>query len=247
MDNRRAAYLGIILSIAVLSMSVSQAEVNTLGQLNCASNEIAIFDGAGWVCADVPEQQQEAIDALTARLDTLENENQALADRLACVSNTSNDTELVFEGCNVHVRNGVGATDSFNGFGNFIVGYNEDGFVTKDRTGSHNLVVGERHTYSSYGGLVVGLENSVTGINATVSGGRNNEASGDQSSVSGGNVNTASGGRSSVSGGSRNTASGDFSSVSGGLINEASGIQSSILGGNSQSTSTTADTIPALP
>ena len=38
-------------------------------------------------------------------------------------------------------------------------------------TGSHNVVVGKEHNLSSYGGLVVGWYNDISGINASVSGG----------------------------------------------------------------------------
>ena len=119
-------------------------------------------------------------------------------------------------GVNLQIVNGLGATNGYpadpgssdpancvtNGVGNLIVGYNEAGFMpVDDRTGSHNVAVGTANNYSSFGGLVVGAANSITGAWATVSGGVENTASGEHSSVSGGEYNTASGGRSSVSGG----------------------------------------------
>ena len=55
------------------------------------------------------------------------------------------------------------------------------------------LVVGPEHTYSSYGGLVAGLNNNVTGANTSVSGGWDNNASKVYSSVSGGRNREASG------------------------------------------------------
>src|SRR5207244_2154260 len=83
-------------------------------------------------------------------------------------------------------RFGAGATDGpVNGKGNLIVGYdaNTGGHA---RTGSHNLVVGDEHTYSSYGGLVTGSHNSVLAPGASVTGGGNNTASAEFASVSGG-------------------------------------------------------------
>jgi len=48
---------------------------------------------------------------------------------------------------------GSGATEGMiNGLGNLIVGYNEDVGSNATRTGSHNLVVGIEHSYSSYAG-----------------------------------------------------------------------------------------------
>ena len=94
------------------------------------------------------------------------------------------------------------------GSGNLIVGYNELRFSDNVRTGSHNVVMGIRNNFSSFGGLVVGDFN---------------EISGEFSSVSGGTSNTASGELASVSGGSFNTASGDFATVSGGFQRTAPG------------------------
>ena len=108
----------------------------------------------------------------------------------------------------MHVRSGSGATDgAVNGLGNLIVGYDEDG-GGDIKNGSHNLVIGQNHTYTNYGGLVAGSDNAVTGTNASVSGGRLNVASGDDASVSGGSNNTASGDNASVSGGQSRTALG---------------------------------------
>ena len=67
-------------------------------------------------------------------------------------------------GINVQVVNGLGSTDTMNGTGNIVVGYNELGNPDgDDRTGSHNIVGGRRNTHASFGGLVVGDGNAVTG------------------------------------------------------------------------------------
>ena len=90
------------------------------------------------------QQQNSQLDArvtaLEDKVNTLMSQNAALIAKLTCVSAGSNSTELFFEGCNVHVRNGAGQTDSLNTLGNLIIGYNEDdGFpAPNDRTGSHN-------------------------------------------------------------------------------------------------------------
>jgi len=99
-----------------------------------------------------------------------------------------------FTGVNVQVVNGVGSTNTVNGTGNLIVGYNELGNPKgDDRTGSHNIVGGRRNTSSSWGGIVVGQENAATGQFASVTGGRRNTASGYGSSVSGGYNRSVSG------------------------------------------------------
>ena len=67
-----------------------------------------------------------------------------------------------FEGVNVQVVNGVGTTASMNGLGNLLVGYAEPASATS-RTGSHNLILGERNAYSSFGGIVTGTSNVLDG------------------------------------------------------------------------------------
>ena len=89
------------------------------------------------------------------------------------------------------MNNGAGATESTNGYGNLVIGYNEDGSGYA-RTGSHNLVVGPEHSWTSYGGLIAGEYNAVTGPYSSVSVGYGNTASGSYSRVSGGAFNTAS-------------------------------------------------------
>jgi hypothetical protein len=67
------------------------------------------------------------------------------------------------------------------------VGYNERReFGESIRTGSHNVVVGQEHNFSRFGGLVVGFRNEISGDFAAVSGGLINTASGDFAAVSGG-------------------------------------------------------------
>ncbi len=172
---------------------------------------------------------QTTVDALEARIAALE----AL---FAGVTRAGDD--ITISGANVHIVSGSGTTDgAVNGLGNLIVGYNELRGSSDDRTGSHNIVVGKEQNYSSYGGLVAGLFNTISGPYASVSGGYYNEATGDSSSVSGGWDNVASNLYSSVSGGSFNEASGDYSSVSGGWFNVASDYGSSVSGGNQNTAS----------
>jgi hypothetical protein len=143
----------------------------------------------------------------------------------------------IIEGVNVHVRSGRRTTSEgcsslepgwpsceiLSGRGNLIIGYNEHfGFgppkPREVRTGSHNLVVGEFHSFSSFSGFVAGVGNAVTGWAASVCGGKSNEASGDLASISGGHRNLASGTAASVSGGQDREAPDDFNWVAGNLF-----------------------------
>jgi hypothetical protein len=169
-------------------------------------------------------------------------------------------TAAVFTGVDVQITNGsgstTGATPAGLGGGNLIIGYNEsdpnappacsDGsrghivpancgapavWGPSQHSGYHNLVIGYGHSYTSYGGMVVGAYNVINNAYASVSGGGGNFASGMYSSVSSGVNNSADGYGSSVSGGDANTASGELSSVTGGVYNTAVGYESTVSGG----------------
>jgi len=108
--------------------------------------------------------------SLQSQITSLQASVNQLTSLLQNVTRAGND--ITFSGVNVHVVNGTGTTDgSVNGVGNLIVGYNELRGTGDDRTGSHNIVVGKRHNYSAYGGLVAGYNNTISGVYASVSGG----------------------------------------------------------------------------
>ena len=154
---------------------------------------------------------------------------------------------IVFTGANLYVQNGLGATNGnpddpkhdeeavVNGLGNLIVGYDEDAgpwdYPDSEKTGSHNLIVGRFHSYTSVGGLVAGSRNYLVGPFAGILGGRVNTASGGQSTVSGGSQNTAAGDDSSVAGGEFSSAVADESMVVGGTNNMALAEASTVVGG----------------
>jgi hypothetical protein len=108
-------------------------------------------------------------------------------------------SNVFFTGFNVQIRNGAGAFADPNARGNLIVGYNDatQAFPFPVRTGSHNVVIGNDHTYTGDGGLVAGYQNSITARDASITGGSFNVASRVASSVSGGTRNSASGANSS--------------------------------------------------
>jgi trimeric autotransporter adhesin len=168
------------------------------------------------------------------RLSALESDHLTAADATPAVlldlaSYLSVDLEtnaIVLRGANVYVQSGSGVTyeDQIEstGLGNLIIGYAlaEDSNV---RTGSHNLVVGDYHSWTGWGGVVAGWNNNIEGFGSSVHGGAYNTAGGWNASVLGGLENAGSGSTSTVSGGARNTASGEFSTVSGGGFNVVGG------------------------
>jgi len=188
-----------------------------------------------WAAPPVDPGLAQKVAALEAKVAALEAKLQYMSVEYG-KKDGLNGPHVIFANANVHVRSGLHATNdggTLSGLGNLIVGYNENNENSSDypRTGSHNLVVGQGHGFTSYGGFVAGEENKISGKSASVSGGFHNTAGGEYSSVSGGRYNTASQYLSSVSGGAGNTASGAMSSVSGGVSNTASGDQSAVSGG----------------
>jgi len=152
----------------------------------------------------------------------------------------------LFRGVNVQIVNGTGETQSMNGTGNLIVGYNRPGatnatcslgssespsacaanggvWAQSHKGGSHNIIGGDFNSYSSWGGLVLGLGNAMSAPYATVVGGARNRAQAAFASIAGGSFNTASGIYSSVSAGLENRAAGEFAAVAGGAQRNAPG------------------------
>jgi hypothetical protein len=218
----RYFFIALVLLLATLAPSLAHADGPISTFVGCPAGQAIRginFITRALVCVPVGGDTT----ALQAQITALQTALASAQATIACMHTVG--TDVFFDGCNVHIRSGAGTTDAtLNGLGNLIVGYNEDFSASpKVRTGSHNLVVGRFHTYSTWGGFVAGESNAVTGAGASVSGGGNSTASGIYSHVSGGNGNTASGIVSSVSGGAGNTASGDEASVSGGFRRSATG------------------------
>jgi hypothetical protein len=180
---------------------------------------------------------------LQARVSTLENEVSALQALLAGV--TRNGSTLLFSGMNLQLESGSGATNGqVNGLGNLIIGYNEN---PGSQTGSHNLVLGNSQSFTSYGGLLGGQNNTASGPFVAVLG-KGNAATAASSAVTGGEFNQATAPYATVGGGCSGIAGpgsvsidptcfnittglGNWATVSGGVGNHAIGNDAAILGG----------------
>jgi hypothetical protein len=93
---------------------------------------------------------------------------------------------VIFHHANVHVESGSAPT-ALPGLGNLIVGYNEMPTIQGwSRAGSHNLIVGPSHSFSSTAGAVFGVSNVISAEHATILGGNQNRAGGTSSSILGG-------------------------------------------------------------
>jgi hypothetical protein len=139
----------------------------------------------------------QAVTAGEGKVLSLPDRFAAIERKLAPLTFDAATNEVVITGANLRIINGLGQTDCGpqdhpipdcpNGLGNLIVGYNEPREGEENRrTGSHHVVVGPQHNFSSVGGLVVGRQNEIRGAFASVSGGVRNTAAGEHASVSGG-------------------------------------------------------------
>ena len=190
---------------------------------------------------------------LSDRVSKLEDKVAALEEKLSKISYEPKGLNglptVKVSGANLQVVNGSGAIQNLNGLGNVIIGYDEHAADIK-QTGSHNLVIGDRQTFTSWAGLLAGSKNSVTaplgvafgfgnevkGRWGTVTGGFFNVAGGEGSSISGGSQSEAKAGISSISGGFNNSADGEWGSVSGGIGNVAGGQYAAVSGGQQNRT-----------
>ena len=80
----------------------------------------------------------------------------AVEKKLSAMKFDDAANEVVITGANLRIVNGLGNTRTTNGLGNLIVGYNEPRASGNIETGSHNIIVGFQHSFTSFGGLVAG-------------------------------------------------------------------------------------------
>ena len=245
----RKLFIGLLVCCVVL-ITFRDGYTECEGDINCSG----VVDGSDLAAfaADFGTTGCGSCDDVIARMEELEVKLAVLEELLEHFTRVGND--IYIDGANLHVRNGTGSTKGdVNGLGNLIVGYNESRgeWGTDDRTGSHNIVTGSQHNYSSFGGLVAGHWNTISGPMASVSGGYSNEAIVSYASVAGGRNNIASGYYSFVAGGGGtsqidgNEAFADFSAIVGGRgsiagdpeWNHSIGEYSTVIGGvNNQTT-----------
>lgn len=195
-------------------MSALQTEMETL------KTQISLLTGANTSLQTALKAAQTEIAALQTKVRALESRpGGGVPDLEKYVKIESNPINglagphILITGANVHIRSGSGATDdnyavsgTLTGLGNLVIGYNEPNPTGPPRTGSHNLVGGSYNSFTSTGGMVFGLRNTVSGQYAAVLSGEGNTASGVNSSVLSGNLNRALGLRSTVYGGLNNAA-----------------------------------------
>jgi hypothetical protein len=170
---------------------------------------------------------------LATRMTAVETKTQFITTD----GNATTGGNMYFTRANLHVRSGSGfTTGAVNGLGNLILGYNEvSGASGDERRGSHNLVIGSFHDYTSYAGFVGGTNNRITGSFACVITGERNQATGVQAAVLTGYENAANRTGGAILSGTNHTVSGNDACVVGGISNIASGERSVVGGGANRS------------
>lgn len=206
-------------------------------------------------------RQEKIIQCLSERLaaatNRLENILSAISVSPEPKPGYPNGKKVVFTQANIYIQNGDSLSvfsNKSNGLGNLIIGYNGiRGGGADIRTGSHNLIIGDRNNYAANSGFAVGYGHDVlapfgavvggsdnkileTASAGAIVGGYSNKVSGLFGAALGGRNNNAVGEASTVSGGSLNAAFTLTSSISGGSQNLAFGESASIIGGNSNTT-----------
>ena len=202
---------------------------------------------------------QSTIDSQQSQITLLQNalatdSIPGIAGYLAMDTTVPSRPTLRLSGANLQIANGLGGTDTLNGLGNVIIGYDENRpvgtppecstgvvqnpnnctgvWAVDQKGGSHNLVIGPNHNYSGVAGYVAGFKNSLHSNWSSISGGTENKNYAVFSSIAGGRLNVTGVGTSiTVTGGVSNFAYGSYSSITGGELNTASGAGSSVNGG----------------
>jgi hypothetical protein len=200
------------------------------------------------------EDLQERIAGLETSLQTL----LALGEVLS-VETFDGVTTVTLTGVNLQVLNGLGRTESVNGAGNLIIGYDEPNFLTDqsfcslDRNDAGDLIedgtaciaaggeFGPIHKSGSHN-LIVGSQNNYSSAGAIVAG-KHSTSNALYASVLGGVRNRAGNSFATVLGGQENAALGNSSSVAGGNFNTTRGQHASVSGGRRNVASGSASSI----
>jgi len=225
----RALTLGWAALLAALMLTAGDAAAESTATI-CIPDKAGkpVIAGEAGTCKDTKTLTYVALELPGAG--GLETLNKILPHMSYSESGVGGKPTIGLTGVNLQVVSGSGTTaGAVNGAGNIIIGYDENS-GKHAQTGSHDLILGEQQTFTSFGGVLAGDANTISGPFSSVTGGFENVASGEAAWAGGGQRNLANGFDSSVSGGQLNEA-GFVASVSGGAQNRASRGSSWVGGG----------------
>lgn len=192
----------------------------------------------------VIQMMQAQITALQSQVATLED--QVVPELSQYVEFIDSSSTLAFTGVNIQIQSGAFSMTP-NGKGNLIIGQNRfnEELGEPAREGSHNLVVGDFHSYNGTNNFLSGIGNGVWSDFGAIMAGTGNQLGTDStlvqnSAIVSGKGNIISGGdpsQSVIVGGQNNIIGADstdtrFTAVVGGRFNEIqAGYANSIFGG----------------
>ena len=122
--------LSVILSVIMSLFSPVQAEGPPVPgdiqpELVCVAGEVAMFDGAEWLCSDVVLKLSKLVDQQQAIIDQQAAVLQYFSLQQLYDASTGKSYPTVrITAANLQVVNGVPETPTANGTGNIIAGYN---------------------------------------------------------------------------------------------------------------------------
>jgi hypothetical protein len=223
---------------------------DTLAELNCASGQVAKWDGSQWACATDVDTTYSAgagliLSGTTFSLDTDHTDGlywrrggNAGTNPASDFLGTTDDTpfEIQVDGRQV-LR--LEPADTPNFIGGSIVNTVSPGVIGATIGGGGCLDLGEipcgserpNQVTSDFGTIGGGLANTASGLKSTIAGGISNTASDWWATIGGGGSNVASANRATIGGGVGNTVSGFLGTIGGGLHNTASTAWATIGGG----------------
>lgn len=144
--------------------------------------------------------------ATRAELAVLKNNTVLGLDGLVTLTRDANGFETVrFSGVNLQLVNGEDVTDSLNGLGNVVIGYNNHDDIFSDRLGSHNIILGDDQAYPDTAELVTQKILSNQDLTVIVAGSMETLVGSDRAITIGGARSEAIGGNASVSVGASKT------------------------------------------
>jgi hypothetical protein len=151
-------------------------------------------------------------------------------------------------GINVQIVNGEGSTKTANCKGNLILGYNEPSSeMAVERSGSHNLVIGIRHNYSSYCGIVNGESNNMAAEYGAVLNGWECSVNASHVTMCSGYDHKGNGAYSTILSGFDNGGTGNRAVFLDGTNNRAEHDNTIFIGGGGETSSHAGEIIPPIP
>ncbi len=151
---------------------------------------------------------------------------------------------ITISGANVMINNGSGLTENLNGLGNVIIGYN---VLDSDvRTGSHNLIIGDKHSYYASASILSGYNHRAGGAHIALLGGSSNQVTADAGVIAGGESGSISdSGHHFIGGGFGGQINGGYHNVTLGGIDPTveTATYSVVVGGESNTINDTYDSV----